>query len=295
MIKVLLTGGLGNQMFQYAFGRALSVKYNTDLVLSTSYLQSKLPFKKWATPMQYELGIFNVNAILEKNLFSGKILYPFAKAEYLFREKWDKMRYNAVDENDFSFQPHLLDTPDNSFIRGSFQSERYFKEIESVVRKELTFNVTLNGENGLWKNRIENSNAISIHIRRGDYIALKQNVNKFAQIPLSYYQQAMEYTAARVKDPVFFVFSDDISWVKTNLKSNFPIHFIDNNNTSVTSHFDMQLMAACKHHIICNSTFSWWGAWLNNYSDKIVVAPSMWFSGNRRDSKDIIPEYWIKL
>jgi len=294
MIKVLLTGGLGNQMFQYAFGKALALKNNTELILSTSYLQSKLPFKKWSTPMQYELGIFNFRANLETNIFSNN-LYPIAKLEHLIREKINDSRLNIVQETQFSFQPELLNAPDNSFVKGNFQSEKYFKSVETAIRNEFKFTKQLDLENLIWKNEILDSNSVSIHIRRGDYIALKQNAAKFAQIPLSYYQDAMIYINQNVKSPVFFVFSDDINWVKENLKTDFPIHFVENNNTTETSSFDMQLMSFCKHNIICNSTFSWWSAWLNNNPQKIVIAPQNWFADLSINSQDIIPDEWIKL
>jgi hypothetical protein len=295
MIKVLLTGGLGNQMFQYAFGRNLSVKNNTNLVLSSSYLQSKLPFKKWATAMKYELDIFNVNATVESNIFSGKLLYPIAKAEYLIREKINNILLNEVQENVFSFQRDLLNSKDNSFIKGNFQSEKYFKSIEDIIRKEFTFKTVLSGQNAEWKNDIENSNSVSIHVRRGDYISIKSNAQKFAQIPISYFQQAIQYIASKTESPVFFVFSDDTDWVKENLKVDFPLTFITNNYLPETSHQDMQLMSLCKHNIICNSTFSWWSAWLNTNPQKTVIAPQQWFSDVSINSQDIIPDEWIKL
>lgn len=281
-------------MFQYAFGKALAIKNNTELTLSTSYLQSKLPFKRWTTPMQYELDIFRLKANLEENIFSNK-LYPFAKMEHLLREKMNDSKMNVVKETQFHFQPALLDAPDNSFVKGNFQSEKYFESIESVIRDEFKFTKQLDLENLKWKNEILNSNSVSIHIRRGDYISLKQNANKFAQIPLSYYQNAITYISQNLPSSVFFVFSDDIKWVKENLISDAPLHFIENNNTPQTSHFDMQLMSLCKHNIICNSTFSWWSAWLNNNPQKIVIAPQNWFADISINSQDIIPDEWIKL
>jgi len=281
-------------MFQYAFGKALAIKNNTELTLSTSYLQSKLPFKRWTTPMQYELDIFRLKANLEENIFSNK-LYPFAKMEHLLREKMNDSKMNVVKETQFHFQPALLDAPDNSFVKGNFQSEKYFESIESVIRDEFKFTKQLDLENLKWKNEILNSNSVSIHIRRGDYISLKQNANKFAQIPLSYYQNAITYISQNSPSSVFFVFSDDIKWVKENLISDAPLHFIENNNTPQTSHFDMQLMSLCKHNIICNSTFSWWSAWLNNNPQKMVIAPQNWFADISINSQDIIPDEWIKL
>ena len=296
MIKVMLSGGLGNQMFQYAFARTLSIKHNTTLVLDTSYLQSKLPFSKLATQMKYELGVFDIEAKVETNYFSGKYLYPFAKAEYLLKKKLNKIRLDTITESDFSFQKELFNSSDNSFIRGNFQSEKYFKIIEDLLRKEFTFKPTLDIVNLNWIQKMKEGNTVAIHVRRGDYVSLKQNVNKFAQIPIAYYQKAIQYLSERVPNTSYFIFSDDIQWVRKHLQlEDYPCYFIENNLSADKAYIDMQLMSNCKHNIIANSTFSWWSAWLNNNPDKIVIAPQQWFADVSINSNDIIPDEWIKL
>ena len=295
MIKVLLSGGLGNQIFQYAFGKTLAIKNNTSLVLSTSFIESKLPIKKLATQMKYELSIFNINAEIEHNFITGKILYPFAKTEYLFRDVINKNKMTLLQENLFEFQPDFLDYNDNTYAKGNFQSEKYFQTIESILRKELVFKNKLIDKNLDWQTKIESTNSVSIHIRRGDYISIQKNQDKFVIQTLDYYKNAIAYIASIISQPTFFVFSDDISWTKENIKSDFPMHFIDNNNTSDTSYIDMQLMSICKHNIICNSTFSWWSAWLNANPEKIVIAPQNWFADKSINSQDLIPSEWIKL
>lgn len=295
MIKVLLTGGLGNQMFQYAFARTLSIKHNTSLVLNTSYLQSKLPISKLVTQMKYELDIFNINAKVEANFFSSKYLYPLSKTEYFFRKKLNEIKLNTIHETQFSFQKELFISSDNSFVIGNFQSEKYFEIINDLLRKEFTFKQALTGTNADWKNKILSSNSVSIHIRRGDYISLKQNQNKFNTTPISYYNTAIDLIKSKTNNPVFFIFSDDIDWAKENIKTNDETYFVANNNTPQTSYIDMQLMSVCKHNIITNSTFSWWAAWLNNNPNKIVIAPSQWFTYVSINSQDIIPQEWIKL
>lgn len=296
MVKVLLTGGLGNQMFQYAFGKYLAAKNNTSLVLDTTYLQSKLPFKKWSTPMQYELDIFNLHAVLETNVIPNNfLLYPFAKSEYLIRNKMNENKYDLVTENKFGFDAKLLEAEDNSYVKGNFQSEKYFNHIENEIKNNFTFKNKLDAANLKWKNQIESCNSVSIHIRRGDYISIKQNAQKFASIPLSYYHKAINIISDKVANPEFFIFSDDIAWVKENLKLDAPFHFISNNTTSNTAYVDMQLMSLCKHNIIANSTFSWWGAWLNSNPEKIVIAPENWFVDKSVDTSDVLPTKWIKL
>jgi hypothetical protein len=294
MIVVQLRGGLGNQMFQYAFGKCLATKNNTSLSLDTSFLQSKLPFKKWATQMQYELHIFDVQADLKKNLFTSNLfLYPIAKTEHLIRTKLIERKFSLLTETDFGCSAEFLTAGDNRYLIGNFQSEQYFKEIESQIRKDFTFKASLNTTNSQWAENIKNCNSVSIHIRRGDYISINRNAKKFAAIPIKYYSDAVEIMAKKISQPVFFLFSDDIKWAKENIQVDYPVHFVQNNTNSAGD--DMRLMSYCKHNIICNSTFSWWSAWLNGNPHKIVIAPLKWFEDSSINSKDIYPSEWIKL
>lgn len=296
MIVVQLRGGLGNQLFQYALGKNLADANKTTLTLDTSYLQSKLPLKKIATPMQYELSIFNIRAAISSNFIkSSPWLYPFAKAEYIVRELWHKNRYHIVQETQFNFDQTILKSSDNSFLIGNFQSESYFKNITQELRKDFTFLPALDKDNQEWMAKIKQKNSVSIHIRRGDYLSIAKNAQKFTSLSLEYYKNAISVIAAQISNPEFFVFSDDVQWVQQNLKLDFPTFFVTNNHTPTTAYLDMQLMSACKHHIIANSTFSWWGAWLNPNSDKIVITPKQWFTDTSINSKDICPIEWIKL
>lgn len=295
MIKVLLTGGLGNQLFQYAFGKTIAVKNNSILVLSTSFIESKLPIKKFATQMKYELGIFNIDATIEHNFITGKLLYPFAKLEHVVKDKFNENNLTLLQEEAHHFQADFLAFKDNTYIKGNFQSQNYFKSIEPILRKEFIFKNQLIDKNSDWKDKIQSSNSVAIHIRRGDYISIQKNQDKFIIQNLDYYKNAISYIASKINQPTFFVFSDDIAWTKENLKSDFPMYFIDNNNTAETSYIDMQLMSMCQHNIICNSTFSWWSAWLNANPEKIVVAPQNWFADKSINSQDLIPSEWIKL
>ncbi len=281
-------------MFQYAFGKQLAMQNNTQLVLALSYIQSKLPFKKWATPMQYELDIFNLHTQLENNIFQANYLYPFAKTEHILRNFRNKQKLNVLSEKQFEYNPTYLQTQDNSYVIGNFQSEKYFTSIQDIIRKDFQFKKPLETENEQWKKKIENCHSISLHIRRGDYLSIAKNASKFSQLSLQYYQDAIKYISNKIEKPIFFIFSDDSEWVKANVKTDFQMHFIDNNKGK-NNYRDMQLMSCCKHNIIANSTFSWWGAWLNNNQDKMVIAPNAWFADVSINSQDIIPSKWIKL
>jgi hypothetical protein len=294
MILLQLFGGLGNQMFQYAFGRHLAIKHNTQLVLDLSYVQSKFPLKKWTTPMQYELHIFPIHATLKHNIFKSSILYPFAKLEYIIKSQmYEKNMYNLF-ENNFLFNESYLNVNENNiFVRGIFQTEKYFNSIEHIIREDFKFKAILDVQNLQHVHLIQNTNAVSIHIRRGDYVNIKKNAQKFLALDLEYYQKAIDVLATKIADPTFFIFSDDINWVKGNLKINFPKYYIKNNTAKNTSYIDMQLMSMCKHNIIANSTFSWWAAWLNTNQNKIVIAPKRWFQHLANDN--LLPNTWVQL
>ena len=296
MIIIQLSGGLGNQMFQYAFGTYLATKNNTDLVLDLSYVQSKLPFKKWTTPMKYELDIFpNINANLSRNIFSSKFFYPFAKAEHLLRTSFYKNKFKLFHENGMNFNADFLNITDNSFIKGNFQSEKYFLDIQDKIRIDFQFNKITDEVNLSHIQKIKSCNSVSLHIRRGDYVSIQKNASKFIALHIKYYENTIKKISSLMSNPIFFVFSDDVEWVKQNLKSEFETHYISNNNTKTTSYIDMQLMSMCQHNIIANSTFSWWAAWLNSNTNKIVISPSKWFQHFDVNMDDILPDTWLRI
>ena len=140
---------------------------------------------------------------------------------------------------------------------------------------------------------ISQTNSVSLHIRRGDYVSNQKTNQTHGTCDLDYYQRCITEIEKEVENPYFFVFSDEIEWVKENLKINHPAEYVDQ-NTGDKSYEDMRLMSQCKHNVIANSSFSWWGAWLNSYPDKIVFAPKRWFASDKHNTKDLIPEGWKK-
>ena len=295
MITVLLSGGLGNQLFQYATGRRLSLKHQTGLTLDLTFVNSKLQFDQLTTYRRYELEEFNLPVQTTDLLIKGKFLYPLSKSEYVLRKFISKNKYHYVPEDNSGWDQKVMLAPDNSFLEGFFQSEKYFSEISDVLRKDLQLKKPLAGRNLKLSEEIQSHNSVSLHIRRGDYVRLEKNLQKHGVTSEAYYTKAIAEISAKVSDPHFFIFTDEPDWVRQHFKTAFPYQVADTNQTPESAWLDMQLMSQCRHHIICNSTFSWWGAWLNPRNDKIVVAPRQWFADPSINAAHILPDSWIKL
>jgi hypothetical protein len=205
----------------------------------------------------------------------------------------------VLKERRFSFDPTVLDAPRNVYLDGYWQSEKYFKEIENVIRREFCFKTEPERRNGETANRIKAVNAVCVHVRRTDYVS-DPATNQFQGLcPLEYYREAVRLIASRVSKPRFFVFSDEPDWAQANLELEGPTIFVTGNDLE-KGYEDLRLMALCRHHIIANSSFSWWGAWLSN-SKGIVVAPKKWFKSTKwlnnteLDTSDLIPTGWFRL
>ena len=291
MIIVHLIGGLGNQMFQYALGRSLAYKNNTELKLDVIDLNKKV---KQGTQRHYALNVFKIqeNFVDEKEVKELKggrdgIFFGVMQKIGFFKKN------NYIIEPKFSFNPEVLKVGKNAYLQGYWQSEKYFKDIRDVICQEFTLKDEYSIEDNEIVKEIKNYNTVSLHIRRGDYIA-DAKINKFhGCCSLGYYNRAVEYIAKKVKNPVFYIFSDDIEWVKENLKINFPTKYVSDG--ILKDYEELILMSYCKHNIIANSSFSWWGAWLNDNPEKIVITPNQWFADKSIDTSDVIPENWKRL
>ena len=198
-------------------------------------------------------------------------------------------RKEFVLEPHFHYWPKIKHVPRECFLFGYWQSEKYFKKYASAIRTDFTFTSPWSDMNAELSEQIARVNAVSLHIRRGDYLSNAVNRIKHGVCPANYYKEAVRYIAERVEAPHWFVFSDDMDWVRTNLK-------IDRScchaarNSGPESYNDMRLMSLCRHHIIANSSFGWWGAWLNPDTEKIVVAPKRWFNDYPANTEDLLPE-----
>tara|TARA_E500000178_G_scaffold337932_1_gene377730 strand:+ start:2380 stop:3234 length:855 start_codon:yes stop_codon:yes gene_type:complete len=282
-IKIKLTGGLGNQMFQFAAGYALSKKKNVKLSLDLKYINKRKLFNGFELEKVFNIysKVTFLNNQLNINYLNFKnILNIFDKSFYYYKEPH------------FHYSNNIFDLPKHSFLDGYWQSELYFKDYAKEIREIFTFSNNLNKENNLMIDEINHSNSISIHIRRGDFL-LKRNNNHYTNLK-DYYFKAISESDKLFVNPKYFIFTDDPLWVKENFNLNNPYNVVDFNHGN-NSFIDMYLMSLCKSNIIANSSFSWWGAWLNNRNDKIIYAPKNWFNDKSISTKDLIPEQWIIL
>jgi len=269
---VVAKGDLGNQMFGYAFYLFLKRKYRVSFV----------GFDIWGS---IQVDIFKLSTIFS----ACKINSPnFYHTQFrIYNQRFIKSLIKIIDDESFFSDKAGLFTVYDGF----WQSQLYFESIKADVRAAFLFDESkLNSSTKQLSIDIVNSNSISIHIRRGDYL---QHADIFGGIcTVEYYTKAIEYVLDRIDNCSFFVFSDDIDWVKLNFSHLGDFKYVDC-NSGMDSWQDMYLMSKCKHNIIANSTFSWWGAWLNENPHKIVVAPAKWM--NTRDCDIILPETWIKV
>jgi hypothetical protein len=295
MIIVNLKGGLGNQMFQLAAGIALAERTHAELKLDLSFLENSRGSAEF-TQRKLELDIFDSSyktaSKEEIAAFKGneqKLWYRVMRkfSPGLIRKKI--FRHDALN-----YDSRFEQLGKEAYLDGYFQSEKYFVNAPDLARKSFRFKNSPSGKNKDAADKISSVNSVSLHVRRGDYLS---EVNKkiFGNICTpEYYSKAIRYIKAHVNDPQFFVFSDDPVWVKDNLKIDAPVNYIDF-NTGDNSYEDMRLMSLCRHQVIANSSFSWWGAWLNNHPGKIVLAPDKWINDPGCVVGDVIPENWIRI
>lgn len=289
MIIAKLIGGLGNQMFQYAIGRHLAHINCTELKLDISGFND---YKLHA----YGLSHFNI----VENFATEKEVTKFQKYKRKPGRKW--FLYNRlvanetkyVQEKQFHFDPRILETRKEAYLDGYWQTEKYFKDIKDIIRQDFILKLPLGDKSKKIAENIRSCEAVAIHIRRGDYVTNQQTNEYHGTCGIDYYRKAIEILAEKVSDPHIFIFSDDHEWVKNNVTLKYPATYVSHNKAD-KNYEDLKLISLCKHQIIANSSFSWWGAWLNPNKEKIVIAPTKWFQAPKMDTRDIIPDSWIKL
>lgn len=296
MIISRLMGGHSNQLFQYAVGRSLALGHNTNLLLDVSWFEEAVDVE---SPRDYELGVYPLQARTTKlkglHIIDPK--QPIGRKLKLASKLQPKKTVTMHYENDMGYNRNIPDLPDNTMLVGFWQNERYFAHIRPQLLKELEPTNPLSKVNQSLIKEMQATESVWMHIRRGDYVTSKLTQDFHGLKDLEYYQKSLEtllkkLPANRQEQVAIFVCSNDIPWCKQNLKLGFPIKFVENKLGSD----DMRVVKHCKHDILANSSFSWWGAWLNQNPDKIVIAPKQWFRDKKaNDEIDIVPKEWIKL
>ncbi len=284
MILTNITGGLGNQFFQYAAGRCLAERHHTGLLLDLRHFEEN-------NKRDFHLHAFHTN-------------FGFATAEQseqscnrsLIRKIKDRLmplRFRTYYRQPyFHFDKRFFQARDGVYLKGYWQSEKYFLPCSGLIRKELQLKEEYIQNVKSFGHELKNKNSVAVHIRHGDY---KDPVSLAIHgiLPLSYYYRAMELLKKKYGEVHFYFFSDDIRWVKENI--DIPeAGFIS--GTISANHFeDLYLMSQCRHQVIANSSFSWWAAWLNDHTGKTVIAPKRWFNKGPKDTYDLYPEGWIRI
>lgn len=291
---IRMTGGMGNQMFQYALYLKLTsmgriVKFDD---VSEYKLSNARPIMLWAFGIDYpKASKEEINEITD----------GFMRPQDRIRRKLFGRKTLEYHEADCNFDPEVL-VKDPAYLTGYFQSESYFKDIKDKVRNAFTFNPIIFEELSkdrldrmmTYRNEIDNSLAVSIHIRRGDYLTSSEVYG--GNCTDEYYKSAIAMMRKKYPEAVFFIFSNDEVWTKAWINSNFPGEnvFIPVQGTSEEAgYLDLYLMSRCKHHIVANSSFSWWGAYLGPSKAKTVIAPSKWY--NNQDCRDIYTSDMIRI
>lgn len=296
MIIVKIQGGLGNQLFQYATARALGLRngVETKMDISSSLIRDD-------HQRIYNLQHFNIRM---------PVAGDEEIRELLSRKKWLQKRSKYI-QNKLGIALHptwwhqtyvyqqqyhkalMRPVRRDIYLSGYWQNEIFFKDFRSLLLEELSVKYQPDAVNQSFLDKIKTVNAVSLHVRRGD--ALIPAALKLYKLPsIDYYKKAIRHITEKVKDPYFFVFSDDINWCRENIKPGFPLEFIDHNGDD-KNYEDIRLMNHCRHHITANSTFSWWGAWLNPSDDKIVITPDQWYHPRKFNTEATIPANWIRI
>jgi hypothetical protein len=298
-IIVKIMGGLGNQFFQYAYARMLKeLGYSVSLDIQSFYLVDNYDAK--TTFRDYLLDKFQITIPpidIYKSIY-GFLLRGFKNKNPLLGKLstlpfyfWYKNHMINCD-NLTQYDSNLLNIKKNCYISGYFQSIKYFSAINDILRKELRPRKKPSGN--FYYSLIRSKHAedtIAVHIRRGDYCGSGN------ELPIDYYQNAIGYMINRLKDTCrgiyFFIFSDDLKYVKNNFTFPKPVVFV-NEDHSLDDFEEFLAMSECRHFIIANSSFSWWAAWLSNKNDKVICAPNQWVA-YPDDHRDIIPDYFVKI
>ncbi len=293
MIIIKLMGGLGNQMFQYSLGRMLAYKRRTSLKLDISWFQTQ-------ALRSYQLDKFKISATIAapddvENLKRAKWAGLKGRIYQAIQRRLPYYRRRVVAEQVPSYDSRIAKhVSRNAYLAGYWQSEKYFTSIAPLLREELKLIKPLSSDCQVWVEKIRKVKSASLHVRRGDYVD-NPHTNEFhGTCSMAYYADAINYIRQRFPEITIFVFSDDMNWVQHNFHNFSPVEFVEIKNVNRDQE-ELMLMSLCDHHIIANSSYSWWGAWLGTNPEKVVIAPQTWFNDTTRNTMDLIPESWVRL
>jgi hypothetical protein len=287
MVVIYLQGGLGNQLFQYAFGRYLQELRGEELYIDSSHFAKSQSLGE--TPRALQLNEFHTH-FLPTNAQINSRIQKEMNLPLLRRIRNKLVPYNHLlvlnDQSVWNEDQHPKQ--EILYLKGYFQKENYFSKIRLELLQELQPNYTL------LRNHELPENAVSVHVRRGDYVSLTSAAAHHGTCSVEYYNRAMQLMSEKIQNPHFVFFSDDIAWCKTTFGHLSNAHFMEPLEGMRESE-DMIWMSRCQHHIIANSSYSWWGAWLNVSPNKIVVAPATWNLAQQTKLNDYVPSNWIQL
>ncbi len=287
MIIVNLKGGLGNQMFQYALGRALTLKNKDFLKLD---IQSLSKAKKLGNIFRpFDLEAFAIYKDIATPAESASLRYPYG----FFSKILGALNRKICRPNTVAFNKKVFTLTGNQYLDGYWQSPLYFNSIRETLLSDFTLRDSLSESGQALLAKIKSTTSVSLHVRRGDYAMNPRVLRENGVCSVGYYEKAVREIEKTHKDVTYYVFSDDINWVKSNiLLPDKTVVFVE--DVTLTTPQELYLMSQCRHNIIANSSFSWWAAWLNQHEDKVVIAPTPWFNTIIYD-KNLIPESWIQL
>src|SRR5579864_3361982 len=291
MVVVKLIGGLGNQIFQYAIGRKISKTHDVELKLDVT------SFDTYKLHSGYALDAFNIKAGIATPADIGRLIgYPTPIHKVLRRMLGPGAKH--VLEPHAHFADGIRGVSDDCYLEGYWQSEKYFSDLRADLLNELKLKRPLEGMNTECAALIADTNSVSLHVRRGDLVSNLQFNKVHGTCSPEYYAAAIAHVWRVQGTPHLFVFSDDIPWARKAIQPDCPITFVDHND-SAAAHEDLRLMSLCRHNIIANSTFSWWGAWLNRNPQKTVICPKKWFADPSavqdydKFLSDLLPNSWV--
>ena len=280
MIIIKIKGGLGNQLFQYAVGRALALHHRLPLKLDLTIFKTYKLHRYLLDQFAIQADIATEDEIIKLKGRNNVLFSALRKAGLVKRKSYLKeKRSSYFDASVFK--------KDDVYLDGYWQNELYFSNIREELLRDLTSISSMSELGVVYMEGIKKSNSVSLHVRRGNYLNLKN----FNVLDIDYYMKAVEYIRKNVEKPTFYIFSDDLEWCKNSLGFLDNCIFVDSTKTEID---DLKLMSFCKHNIIANSSFSWWGAWLNQNCKKTVIAPKGWLLNDPGSSKVILSD-WVKM